>query len=233
VKLLNSRGFFQFNAPISCPLSECHIVDTGPLKKEGTAEPSDSVLSRQLLEFVPIRKTDVVDISVRLEVAKQAVDFVFEIVLRRSLSEIVFVEVIVAEQEETVGAVAAAVGDQKPVTAEVRRRDVLCFLGVEVVAVAGDPNLEVVGGEPRRAGFVEVLHIDLRLSLGKEFIVVFPENRSVRCDPFEPLPVEMVDQLACELVESIEVAVEVIATVVLSTRSRSRSRLSTRLTVLR
>jgi hypothetical protein len=49
---------------------------------------------------------------VRLEVAEQGVDFVFETILRRLLSEVRLVDVDVAEQEETVRAVAAAVVDQ-------------------------------------------------------------------------------------------------------------------------
>lgn len=44
--------------------------------------------------------------------------------------------------------------------------------------------------------------------------MIHPENCSVRRDRFEALSVEMVGHLACELVESIEVTVEVIATVV-------------------
>jgi hypothetical protein len=48
---------------------------------------------------------------VRLEVAEQGVDFVFEAILRRLLSEVRLVDVDVAEQEETVRAVTAAVVD--------------------------------------------------------------------------------------------------------------------------
>jgi len=63
------------------------------------------------LELVPLREPVVVDLAVRLEVAQQAVNFVFEAILRRLLSEIRFVDVDVAEQEGTVRAVAATVVD--------------------------------------------------------------------------------------------------------------------------
>ena len=66
----------------------------------------------------------------RLEVAEQGVDFVFEAILRRLLSEVRLVDVDVAEQEETVRAVAAAVVDQQRVTAELRRRDCVEVFGV-------------------------------------------------------------------------------------------------------
>jgi len=48
---------------------------------------------------------------VRLEVAEQDVGFVFEIILFRLLSEILLVDVGVAEQEETVLTIAASVVD--------------------------------------------------------------------------------------------------------------------------
>jgi len=75
---------------------------------------------------------------VRLEVATQGVDLVFESIRRRLRSEVLLVDVDVAEQEETVRAVAAAVVDQERVTAELRRRDCVGFLGVDVVAMAGE-----------------------------------------------------------------------------------------------
>jgi hypothetical protein len=49
---------------------------------------------------------------VRLEGAEQAVDLVFEAVLRRLLPETPLVDIEVAEQEETVRAGAAAVVDE-------------------------------------------------------------------------------------------------------------------------
>jgi len=58
---------------------------------------SHLVVSRQLLELVPLREPVVVDLAVRLEVAQQGVDFVFEAILRRLLSEIRLVDVDVAE----------------------------------------------------------------------------------------------------------------------------------------
>jgi len=52
----------------------------------------------------------------------------------------------VAEQEETVRAVTAAVVDQQRVTAELRRRDCVGFLEeVDVVAMIGEQELEVEG----------------------------------------------------------------------------------------
>ena len=79
------------------------------------------VVSYQLLEFVPLGETIVLDLAVGLEVAEQGVDFVFEVVLRRSRSEVVLVNVDVAEQEETVRTVAATVVDQESVTTQLRR----------------------------------------------------------------------------------------------------------------
>jgi len=114
----------------------------------------------------------------RLEVLEQRVDHVFESILHRLLSEILFVDVDVAEQEETVRAVTAAVVDQQRVTAELRRRDCVGFLGVDVVAMIGEQELEVEGRESSEAGFVERLRIDLRFGLGEEFVVVLPENRA-------------------------------------------------------
>ncbi len=83
----------------------------------------------------------VVDLAVRLEVAEHGVDFVFEAILRRLLSEILLVDVDVAEQEETVRAVAAAVVDQEGMTTQFLWRDCLEVLGVEVVVVAGEQEL--------------------------------------------------------------------------------------------
>ena len=80
-----------------------------------------------------------------LEVAEQGVDFVFEAIFRRLLSEVRLVDVDVAEQEETVRAVAAAVVDQQRVTAELRRRDCIEVLRVDVVAMASEQELEVEG----------------------------------------------------------------------------------------
>jgi len=60
---------------------------------------------------------------VRLEVTDQGVDLVFEVILHRLL-EIILVAVDVAEREEAVRAVAAAVIDYQRVTAEPRRRAV-------------------------------------------------------------------------------------------------------------
>jgi len=51
---------------------------------------------------------------------------------------------------------------------------------VDVVAMAGEQELEVEGRESSEAGFVERLRVDLRLGLGEEFIVVLPENRALR-----------------------------------------------------
>jgi hypothetical protein len=137
---------------------------------------------------------------VRLEVAQQGVDFVFEAILRRLLSEIPLVDVDVAEQEETVRAVAAAVVDQQRVTAELRRRDCVEVFGVEVVAMASEQELEVEGREPSEACFVERRRVDLRLGLGEEFVVVFPENRALRGDGFEALAMQMVCEFTGERV---------------------------------
>jgi hypothetical protein len=71
------------------------------------------------------------------------------------------------------------------VTAKFRRRDCVEVLGVDVVAMAGEQELEVEGREPSEAGFVEPLCLDLRLSLGEEFVVVLPENRALRGNGFE------------------------------------------------
>ena len=79
------------------------------------------VVNCQLLELVPLGETIVLDLAVGLEVAEQGVDFVFEVVLRRSRSEVVLVNVDVAEQEETVRTVAATVVDQESVTTQLRR----------------------------------------------------------------------------------------------------------------
>jgi len=67
------------------------------------------------------------------------------------------------------------------VTAELRRRDFVKSLGVEVVAVVSEQELEVERGETSEPGFVEPFCVDLRLGLGEEFVVVLPQNRS----PFE------------------------------------------------
>ena len=66
-----------------------------------------------------------------------------------------------AEQEETVRAVVAAVVDQQRVTAQLRRRDGIEIVRIEVVAVAGEQELEVEGGESSEASFVERLRVDL------------------------------------------------------------------------
>jgi hypothetical protein len=153
------------------------------------------VFGRQLLELVPLEETIVLDLAVGFEVAEQGVDFVFDVVLRRSRSEVVLVNVDVAEQEETVRTVAATVVDQESVTTQLRRRDCVEFLGVDVVAVAGEQELEVEGRESSEAGFVERLRVDLRLGLGEEFVVVLPENRALRGDGFEAVAMQMV----CEL----------------------------------
>jgi len=73
------------------------------------------------LEPVPLREPLIINLAVRLEVAEQGVDFGFEAILRRLLSEVRLVDVDVAEQEETVRPVAAAVVDQQRVTAELLR----------------------------------------------------------------------------------------------------------------
>jgi hypothetical protein len=64
------------------------------------------------LELVPRREPVVVDLAVRLEVAQRGVDVVFEVIRRRLRSECRLVDVDVAEQEETVRAMPAAVVDQ-------------------------------------------------------------------------------------------------------------------------
>ena len=138
----------------------------------------------------------------RLEVAQQGVDFVFEVVLHRLLSEVLPVDVDVAEQEEAVRAVTAAVVDEQRVTAKFRRRDCVEILGVEVVAMAGEQELEVEGCEPSKAGFVERRRVDLRLCLREEFVVVLPENRALRGDRFEALAMQLVCEFTGELVEA-------------------------------
>ena len=70
------------------------------------------VFGRQLLELVPLEETIVCNIAVRLEVAQQGVDFVFEVILRSLCSKVVLVDIEVSEQEETVRTVTAAVVDQ-------------------------------------------------------------------------------------------------------------------------
>jgi hypothetical protein len=100
------------------------------------------------------------------------------------------------------------------VTAEFRRRDRVHVLGVEIVAVTGQQKLEVERRESRQSRLVKVFVGDSCFSLGEEFVVVLPENRPVRRDRFEAFSMKMMSQFACELVESIEVAVEVIAAVV-------------------
>ena len=171
------------------------------------------VVSCQLLELVPLGETIVLDLAVGLEVAEQGVDFVFEVVLRRSRSEVVLVNVDVAEQEETVRTVAATVVDQESVTTQLRRRDCVEFLGVNVVAVAGEQELEIKRREPREAGFVESVCVYLRLGLSERFVVVFPENRALRGDGFEALAMEMMDEFTGELVEAVEVGVKLVAAV--------------------
>ncbi len=148
----------------------------------------------------------------RLEVAKQSVDFVSKVILRRLLSE-VRVDVDAAEEKETVRVVAAAVVDQQRVTAELRRRDGVDLLGVEVVAMVGKQELEVEGCEPSKAGFVERLRVDLRLGLEEEFVVVLPENRALRGNGFEAMAMEMVCEFTGELVEAVEVSIELIPAV--------------------
>jgi hypothetical protein len=64
------------------------------------------------LELVPRREPVVVDLAARLEVAQRGVDVVFEVIRRRLRSECRLVDVDVAEQEETVRAMPAAVVDQ-------------------------------------------------------------------------------------------------------------------------
>ena len=171
------------------------------------------VVSCQLLELVPLGETIVLDLAVGLEVAEQGVDFVFEVVLRRSRSEVVLVNVDVAEQEETVRTVAATVVDQESVTTQLRRRDCVEFLGVDVVAMAREQELEVECGESGEAGFVEPLCVDLRLGLGEKFVVVLPENRSLRGNGFEALAMQMVCEFTGERVEAVEVGVELVVAV--------------------
>ena len=60
------------------------------------------VVSRHLMELLVLREPIVVDVAVRLEVATQGVDRVFESIRRRLRSEVLLVDVDVAEQEETV-----------------------------------------------------------------------------------------------------------------------------------
>ncbi|NHX37971.1 hypothetical protein G9C84_16230 [Halolamina sp. R1-12] len=95
---------------------------------------------------------------------------------------------------------AAAVVDQQRVTAELRRRDCVEVLGVDVVAMAGKQELEVEGRKSSEAGFVERRRVDLRLGLGEEFVVVLPENRALRGDGFETLTMQMVCEFTGELV---------------------------------
>ena len=99
-------------------------------------------------------------------------------------------------------------------TAELRWREGVGFLGVEVVAMAGEQELEVERGESSEAGFVESVCVDLRLGLSEKFVVVFPENRTLRGDGFEALAMEMMGEFTGELVETVEVGVEIIAAVI-------------------
>ena len=146
----------------------------------------------------------------RLEVAKQGVDFVFEAILCRLLPEVRLVDVDVAEEKETVRAVTAAVVDQQRVTTQLRRRDGVGLLGVEVVAMIGEQELEAEGRESSEPRFVERLRVDFRFSLGEEFIVVLPENRAFRGDGFETLAMQMVCEFPGELVEAVEIGVELV-----------------------
>ncbi len=69
-----------------------------------------------------------------------------------------------AEQEETVRAVAAAIVDQQCVTTELRRRDCVKLLGVDVVLMAGEQELEVEGRESSEAdGDLTVIQMDAYL----------------------------------------------------------------------
>jgi hypothetical protein len=86
------------------------------------------------------------------------------------------------------------------VTAELRRRDCVEILRVDVVAVAGKQELELEGRESSEAGFVERLRVDLRFGLCEEFVVVFPENRALRGDGFEALAMQMVCEFTGERV---------------------------------
>ena len=137
-------------------------------------------LHHQLLVLAPLREPIVSDLAVRLGVAEQGIDFVCKTILRGLLSEVLLVNVDVVEQEETVRAVAAAGLDQKRVTTQLRWRDCVDLLGVEVVVVAGEEELEVEGRESSDAGFMEHVGVDLRLCPGEEFVVVLPENRTLR-----------------------------------------------------
>jgi len=99
------------------------------------------------------------------------------------------------------------------VTAELRWRDGVELLGVDVVAMAGEQELEVEGRESSEAGFVERLRVDLRLGLGEEFIVVLPENRALRGDGFEAVTMQMVCEFTGKLVDAVEIGVELVAAV--------------------
>jgi hypothetical protein len=90
------------------------------------------------LELVPLQEPVVINLAVRLEVAEQGVDFVFKAILDRLRSEVFLVDIDVAKQEETVRVVVAAVVDEQCVTTQLRRRDCVDILGVDVVAVAGE-----------------------------------------------------------------------------------------------
>ena len=95
----------------------------------------------------------------RLEVAEQGVDLVFEVIHRRLRSE-VLVDVNVPEQEDTVRAMAATVVDQQRATAELRRRDLIKVLRVAVAAVVSEEELEAGDYEPGEPGFVEPVCVD-------------------------------------------------------------------------
>jgi hypothetical protein len=60
---------------------------------------------------------------------------------------------------------------------------------------------------------VERLRIDLRLGLGKEFVVVLPENRPLRGNGFEALTMQMVCEFTGKLVEAVEIGVELVVAV--------------------
>ncbi len=109
---------------------------------------------------------------------------------------------------------SAAVVDEQRVTAELRRRDYIESLGVDLVAVAGKQELGVEGREPSEAGFVERLCVGLRLGLGEEFVVVLPENRALRGDGFEAVAMQMVCEFTCDRMEVVEVGVELVVAVV-------------------
>jgi hypothetical protein len=104
------------------------------------------------------------------------------------LSEDVFVDVDVTEQQQGVRAMARIVVDQQRTTAQFRRRHRIEFLGIDVVAVAGQKEPAVERGESSEAGFVERLGLDLRLGPGEKLVVVFPENRPGRSDGVGSLP---------------------------------------------